>query len=656
MPSVTIPDWVPGIGGQTIGADSAPAAPDAPPDYSARDAIIRAYEEKYGAQIGKASPQQGTVHVPPNAVGPDGKPDPNAGKTITANTGFSLYTFPNGVTVEISDDGQVQNQKLPASATAKPSTTAPTTTTRLVYNSDGSTDEWTYRYDPTATGPNGEKGGFVLDKSLPPVHKPADPSKAPPSDPNTWQKVYANPGDPTSKVIGLIDPKTGTHMDVPATAEKSPQIVAGPNNSQYAISVDPTTHQVSANLLIEGKPDKPQLSVDQRTGQAWTWDGTNYTQISGPTEGRTQSSYDPKTGQTITKTFQNGDWVVTGAAGGPKIGQEGDTRQNIEGGYNVTQTYQNGEWKTTSVGSRATPQQPTQVNAPATSQFITTMDQDGNITTKPNPNYAPTTMAGIAGQQAALQQQARAQHDQINANLQNGVYGSGPDAQTKANAAWADWWNQNIEPQKASLAQAQQQAQFEQQKQQQDLARANYATAQGAGQNAVSNYLSTMPYRVGPGYNQAFGQVANALAGGKMPGNIDMSQLTFKMPDLGQMSQQATAQALAHISPTAAQMANGSPTPSMFSQSPPDINSQLNMTNYTPFGAATPATGAPPAVIPSAAPPTSGPPTTNPVDLSQMPGYNPVGGQSTVLPTLAPLQNPWGQGTGVNFGTYQYGA
>src|SRR5215467_1912886 len=621
-------------------------APAPTPDYSARDAAIQQYVDKYGVQIGQPATVQGTVHVPADAKDAKGNPDPNAGKTITADTGFKTYTFPNGVSVEISDDGQVRNEKLPSSVTGRQSQTAPTTTTRLVYNSDGSTDEWSYRYDANATGPNGEKGGYVLDKSLPPVHKPADPTKAAPSDPSTWQKVYANPGDPTSRVIALQDPKTGDRVTVPEGAQpQKPSITQGADGATY--SWDGT----NLTKLIDAKPDKPQI-IQGQGGVISVWDGKTLQQIGGPTEGKTQTSLDPKTGQTITKTYQNGDWVVTGAAGGPKIGQEGDTRQNIEGGYNVTQTYQNGEWKTTSVGSRATPQQPTQVNAPATSQFITTMDQDGNITTRPNPNYAPTTMAGIAGQQAALQQQARAQHDQINANLQNGVYGSGPDAQTKANAAWADWWNQNIEPQKASLAQAQQQAQFEQQKQQQDLARANYATAQGAGQNAVSNYLSTMPYRVGPGYNQAFGQVANALAGGKMPGNIDMSQLTFKMPDLGQMSQQATAQALAHISPTAAQMANGSPTPSMFSQSPPDINSQLNMTNYTPFGAATPATGAPPAVIPSAAPPTSGPPTTNPVDLSQMPGYNPVGGQSTVLPTLAPLQNPWGQGTGVNFGTY----
>src|SRR5499427_8023940 len=630
-------------------------APAPTPDYSARDAAIQQYVDKYGVQIGQPATVQGTVHVPADAKDAKGNPDPNAGKTITADTGFKTYTFPNGVSVEISDDGQVRNEKLPSSVTGRQSQTAPTTTTPLVYNSDGSTDEWTYRYDPTATGPNGEKGGFVLDKSLPPVHKPADPTKAAPSDPSTWQKVYANPGDPTSKVIALQDPKTGDRVSVPEGAQpQKPSITQGADGATY--SWDGT----NLTKLIDAKPDKPQI-IQGQGGVISVWDGKTLQQIGGPTEGKTQTSLDPKTGQTITKTYQNGDWVVTGAAGGPKIGQEGDTRQNIEGGYNVTQTYQNGEWKTTSVGSRATPQQPTQVNAPATSQFITTMDQDGNITTRPNPNYAPTTMAGIAGQQAALQQQARAQHDQINANLQNGVYGSGPDAQTKANAAWADWWNQNSEPQKASLAQAQQQAQFEQQKQQQDLARANYATAQGAGQNAVSNYLSTMPYRVGPGYNQAFGQVANALAGGKMPGNIDMSQLTFKMPDLGQMSQQATAQALAHISPTAAQMANGSPTPSMFSQSPPDINSQLNMTNYAPFGTTAAGGGTGPfiqaAPSPAAQTGTGFTQQTTPgMNLSAMPGYNPVGGQSTVLPTLAPLQNPWGQGTGVNFGTYQYGA
>ena len=628
-----------------------PAPPPAPPDYTQRDKAIQQYIDKYGAPIGQPAPVQGTVHLPSDAKRPDGSDDPNAGKTVTADTGYKLYTFPGGISVEISDDGQVRNEKLPASATRAPTQTAPTTKQVIQYNKDGSSDEGTYRWDPNAVGPNGEKGGFVPDNSIPVIHKPADAGKVPPSDPNTWQKIYANPGDPTSKVIGLIDPKTGVKTDIPQGAQPArPELTTIPGLGTYSWD------GVTATKLFDAKPDKPQIV--QSGGQTFTWDGTTFQQIGGAKEGQTRTSLDPKNpNHTITETFTGGSWVPTSVTG---INKPGDTREGIEGGYNVTQTYGDDGWRTTAVHDRATPSPQTVVNAPSTSQFITTMDDKGNITTKLSPNYQPTTMAGIASQTASLQQQAQAQHDQINSNLQSGMYGSGPEAQSKANAAWSAWWAQNIEPQKAALAQAQQQAQFDQQKQQQDLARVNYQQAATAGQNAVANFEATLPYRVGPGYNQAFSQVLNATAQGKMPGPIDMSQLTYKMPDLNQMAQNATAQALAHISPTAAAMANGNPMPSMFGN-PPDINAQLNQTSYSPFGGAAPGGASLPGVIPGAPAPTDTTGTgftqqTIPgMNLAAMPGSTPVGGQSTILPTLAPLTNPWGQGTGMNFGTYQYG-
>src|SRR5215471_2460111 len=94
-------------------------APAPTPDYSARDAAIQQYVDKYGVQIGQPATVQGTVHVPADAKDAKGNPDPNAGKTITADTGFKTYTFPNGVSVEISDDGQVRNEKLPSSVTGR---------------------------------------------------------------------------------------------------------------------------------------------------------------------------------------------------------------------------------------------------------------------------------------------------------------------------------------------------------------------------------------------------------------------------------------------------------------------------------------------------------------------------------------------------------
>lgn len=205
----------------------------------------------------------------------------------------------------------------------------------------------------------------------------------------------------------------------------------------------------------------------------------------------------------------------------------------------------------------------------------------GALTSTPNAGYVPKTPAEVAAQASRLQQLAQAKSNEIAAKVANQTY-------TKDQAAqeWSQWWGQNIESQKPMLQAAQQQAALDQSRQQQEQSRANLATAQTAASNVQQAYATQQQNWVGPGFGKALGQITDAYASGKAPGPIDVaSAVMYKAPDLNAMMQQATAQALAHISPTAAMQATGSPTPSMAQQAPGlDINQMLNQSNYTPGG------------------------------------------------------------------------
>src|SRR5215471_4518756 len=252
--------------------------------------------------------------------------------------------------------------------------------------------------------------------------------------------------------------------------------------------------------------------------------------------------------------------------------KEGDTRTNIEGGYNVTQTYKGGDWTTTSIGNRAQPMTPATLQAPTDQPFIVRTDETGQPQTIANPNYQPkaaTSRAEIAQRAANLQQQATAMRDKIAQDVT-------VPADQKAQR-FNDWWAQNIAPQKqaleagyADVARAEAQDQAKQQ-------REALTTAQTTGQNVVEAYAKTLPYRVGPNFDKVMGQLSQAWATGKMPGNLDMTgAFTYQLPDTQQMYQDAVAQTLKSISPQAAAMTGNAP-PSF------DLNNMLNMGAYN-FG------------------------------------------------------------------------
>lgn len=247
-----------------------------------------------------------------------------------------------------------------------------------------------------------------------------------------------------------------------------------------------------------------------------------------------------------------------------------------------------------------------QAKAPTTEQpqqglYIYQRDPNtGQMSPQINENFIPKTQADVAARVGQLQQEATAKRDQLQSQI------SPTYTAQQAAADFDKWWTSTVEPQKTTLAAAQTQVGQEQQRLQEEQARANYATAQTAGQTAVDAQKAMLPYAVGPGFGGAVNQL---LGQWKNPSNnqpdIDYSKaFTFKAPDFNQISQQATAQALAHISPTAAAIA-GTGAPQLPQQAQGmDISQMLQASAYRPMGGVAQPT-APQQPAPQPLPPTT---------------------------------------------------
>lgn len=210
-----------------------------------------------------------------------------------------------------------------------------------------------------------------------------------------------------------------------------------------------------------------------------------------------------------------------------------------------------------------------------------------------NPNWSP---AGAGDRVRQLQDQARAKQQDLHAQVVAGAL-----TEDAANKQFNDWWDTSIEP-------AKQEIQFAQQTKQQELARANLATAQTAA-NAITTATSG-EHRVGPGFGAALANIQNSFASGKFPTPMSAQDLQNALvtpaPDYNKIYEQATAQALAHISPTAAQIATGQPIPTGGLTQNMDLTASLTPNRYA-FGAqAMPQQGGPPPM--QAMPQQGGPP------------------------------------------------
>lgn len=417
--------------------------------------------------------------------------------------------------------------------------------------------------------------------------------KTAPSASSALDRLDANgqlikPEDTTTPVAKLRDPKTGTVTDMPdpktspqgeyrevggslylLKAGDEPKLVIanpdktkittfqGPNGAQYEYDPSKPAGQ-RTTLLVAGekKPDvmsgEPSWADIPGTNQQQAYrivDGQRQ-DIPGLTKNKAQKLIAPQDQETWTVVDENGQ---------------------------VISTYKN-------PGYKAPP--PQVVTGLSTdTPYLTTRDTTtGALSTQLYPGYQAKTQADVAAQVGRLQTAAQQKRDELKARIGQAGY-------TAQNAArdFDQWWNQNVEPQKQGLAAAQQQAQIEQQRKADEERRTAFTTAQAAGQQAASIYQAGARNRVGPQFGNVINQLVNAWAsGGTLPQNLDVAgAVTYQGPTADQIAEQATAKALAFISPTAAQIAGGG-QPALTNMMPQlDINQLLQASTYSPgnFGA-----------------------------------------------------------------------
>lgn len=394
-------------------------------------------------------------------------------------------------------------------------------------------------------------------------------------------KVELIPGAPSETAPGKATP-------TPLTDYVE---VKGPDGSVIALA-DPKDPTNRIPVPAGASSTKPSI-VNGAGGAIYSWDGTNLTLKQAgtapdvkPIEGQTRPNV--AGGYSIQEVFRGGNWVtdpsVTPKPFDPSLSgkaKENDTRPNTDNkGQKIQEIFKGGSWVTdTSVAPQPFgTQAPVTLNT-GTAPFIVQQDPTtGKTTNLPNPNT--TDIAARVGQ---LQQTARAKSDELKQQV-----ASGAKTAEQAAAEFDAFWSTTIDPQSQQLNQAQQQSTYDAQQKQREQARleesqrnSNLSTAQAAGQNAVSNATNFGPgvQQVGPGYGAAMSNIMSSFASGKAPAAIDGNSLTWQAPDMNDLATKATAAALAHISPTAAQIA-GRPMP----QIPQglDVAGALNKSTYAP--------------------------------------------------------------------------
>jgi hypothetical protein len=271
-----------------------------------------------------------------------------------------------------------------------------------------------------------------------------------------------------------------------------------------------------------------------------------------------------------------------------------------------------------------------------------------------NQNYLPTDPGRMTAQ---LQQQAQAQQQTLQQQVQAGKLTS-----DQAASQFDTWWNQNIEPLKGDIAaaQAKQQSALAQQQAQTNYYNAQAANlpatlAQNASDQAQRNVISMLPYVTGKGYGDAVSNLMSSMGTGKFPGinpQALASAATYSLPNLQEIGRQGAAAALAHISPTAQNIltqnaAGGQPAVQPPVAGMPDLNSLLSRGSYgfgQPGGGMA---GAPPAPAMAQSPAGSNPmtnmqgaPGTNLVPTATLNAMNAAPQTSYTIPGLNPAGMP----------------
>ena len=203
-----------------------------------------------------------------------------------------------------------------------------------------------------------------------------------------------------------------------------------------------------------------------------------------------------------------------------------------------------------------------------------------------NINWSPTNVGDRVRQ---LQDQARTKQQDLHSQVVAGSL-----SEDDANKQFNDWWSTSVEP-------AKQEIQLAQSQKQEDQARTNLGTAQTAANavtTATSSALSGLK-PVGSGFGDFWAKMSQGY-GTQMPNNMTADDfnkafvVSNPQPpvDYAKLYENVTAQALQHISPTAAQITTGQPIPTgqLATAAGPDLTAALSQNRYVPsaFGTALP--------------------------------------------------------------------
>ena len=233
---------------------------------------------------------------------------------------------------------------------------------------------------------------------------------------------------------------------------------------------------------------------------------------------------------------------------------------------------------------------PQVIPSDTTSPVIMTRDPNtGAIKTEPNPAYQGPTFtdatAAYNAQVPRLQQAARTERDRL-LELQR----QGAISEADAERQFTQWFAGNVETPLAGYRAAAEEAQRKEQRETEALQRAEDARVQGlnrqreqigleAGQKAMLQLAEIAPQIRSPGFLNQFGATvermsqragaANAEAAASLPSGSTFTRESFDpatirphVPDFNQFAQQATARALAQISPAvAAKIGANAPPP-----------------------------------------------------------------------------------------------
>ena len=444
---------------------------------------------------------------------------------------------------------------------------------------------------------------------VPPTEAPKASTVTPPTAASqgtqvTGQGVWGpDPSNPNGPWIQQVKPTDAEQQQAAANVTKTLTDI-GYTDVQAKALADKTPSEIAQAMAAAGASQasvlKTQQDVDQaqklfpgvlakqQADLAQTNAGTANTQA---TTGQTQAN----TQQILSAT------QIAANKAGPEIGQINaatGASNAAAGASNATTARTN---QTIAQGNA-----PTVADAGSGPVIMQRDPNTGALTPTINPGYMPKTQAEVAGRVGQLQAAAQAQRDQLLQKQQAGQI-TGDQANQQFNA----WWAQNVEPQKAMLAQAQQTAADADQRLQQEQQRNNLSTAQTGAGAILTATENNRPNS--PAYAAALGSVLANTRGA--PKGVDFSA-ALSAPGLNAQDiyEQATAKMLAHISPTAAQIATGQPVPTALGAAQNmDVGQALNQTQYSLGGAPPPMSAAPPPAAPAPVAPPPPPPPTQPM-------------------------------------------